>query len=262
MKPIKPLVLTLFLLSLAWSLSGAKDPPEKSPLDKATTAQKQNDGEAIASQEKITKIANEIRTTVDHYRLVNRQIDNTKIYNQQLRDLIQSQKQEMTSIREQIKSLKNTNKEIMPLMARMLNNLEKFVSLDLPFLPEERKNRLANLKAMMKRADVSTSEKYRRILEAYQVENEYGRTIEAYKGIQKHENQEITVDFLRVGRLNLIYQSVDRKKASYWNQKEGRWVYLPSAYSKTVRKGIRMARKQLPPDLIKLPIPAPQKVTQ
>ena len=251
--------LTPIVLLLSWSLSWAQV-PEKAQLDKTTQAQKQNDKEARASQKKITKIAGDIRSTVDDYRLVNRRIDNTKIYNQQLRDLIRSQEGEMVSIKKQIESLTNTNKEIMPLMARMLENLEKFVSLDIPFLPDERKNRLSALKAMMKRADVSTSEKYRRLLEAYQVENEYGRTIEAYKGIQKHESKELTVDFLRIGRLNLIYQSVDGKKSGYWNRKENRWVYLPSTYSKTVRKGIRMARKQLAPDLIKLPIPAPEVI--
>ena len=255
---IIPILLLTWIL-LSWTMSWAQA-SEQVQLDKVTSAQKQNNKEAKASQEKITKIANEIRTIVDDYRLVNRRIDNTKIYNQQLRDLIQSQKEEMVSIKKQIEGLKNTNKEIMPLMARMLENLKKFISIDIPFLPDERKNRLTALKTMMSRADVSTSEKYRRLLEAYQVENEYGRTIEAYKGIQEHDGQELTVDFLRIGRLNLIYQSVDRKKAGYWNQQERRWVYLSNTYSKTVRKGIRMARKQLAPDLIKLPIPSPKVI--
>ena len=250
-------LLFIPILLLAWSPSWA-EAPEKDQLEQATKAQSQNDKEAKASQEKVTQIATEIRSLTDDYRLVNRRIDNTKIYNQQLRDLIRSQKEEMASIKKQIQGLKNTNQEILPLMARMLENLEKFISLDIPFLPDERKNRLTALKAMMSRADVSTSEKYRRLLEAYQVENEYGRTIEAYKGIQEHDGKELTVDFLRVGRLNLIYQSVDRTKSGYWNRHKQRWVSLPGTYSKTIRKGIRIARKQLAPDLIKLPIPAPE----
>ena len=256
---MKKLLLAI-TLTMGWGPSWAQ---EKASLDQATHAQKQNDKEAIASQEKITKIANETKSTINEYRFVNRQIDNTKIYNQQLRDFIDSQKQEMASIKRQIESLKTTNKEILPLMARMLKNLEKFISLDIPFLQEERKNRLTALKAMMTRADVSTSEKYRRLLEAYQIENEYGRTIEAYKGIQKHDRKQMTVDFLRIGRINLIYQSMDGKNTGYWNHTKKQWLNLPSTYNKSVRKGIRMARKQLAPDLIKLPIPSPpKKVTQ
>ena len=164
-----PLSLTLFS-HVSWSQK-----PGKSSLGEVTQSQKSNDKEAIDSQKRVSTIANEIRTTIEDYRLVNRKIDNTKIYNQQLRDLIQSQEDEVISIQKQTESLKNTNKEILPLISKMLENLEKFIALDTPFLKEERENRTKNLRAMMKRADVSTSEKYRRTLEAYQIENEYGR---------------------------------------------------------------------------------------
>ncbi len=261
------LLLPLLVVFSLWSLHFAeaqKKDKKKAPtasLNQLTRTQKQNDRDATASQKKITQIANATRSLLDDYRVVNRQVENTKVYNQQLRDLIGSQKKEMKSIGQQIQGLAKTNKEILPLMSRMIDHLEKFISLDSPFLPDERRHRLETLKVMIKRADVSTSEKYRRILEAYQIENEYGRTIEAYKGLQKHDGQELTVDFLRIGRLSLIYQSVNGDKGGYWDKENRRWANLPSEYKKTVRRGIRMARKQLAPDLIKIPIGS-SKVTQ
>ena len=128
-------------------------------------------------------------------------IENTKIYNDQLRKIITSQKEEMASIKTQIASLKDTNKDIVPLMVRMVDMLDQFVKMDVPFLKDERSKRVADLKAMLTRADVSTSEKFRRVLEAYQVENEYGRTIESYRDVQTVAGTKLTVDFLRVGRI-------------------------------------------------------------
>ncbi len=248
----------LFLLpviALSFALSADANPSAK--VDKTTGEQKKNHDMAAGSQKKVSKIANETRTIVDDYRTVLRKIENTKVYNNQLRQFITSQNEEMVSIRKKIASLKTTNKEILPLMVRMVDTLEKFVSLDTPFLPEERSNRIAQLKLMMKRADVSTSEKYRRILEAYQIENEYGRTIEAYRGVQKMGEKELTVDFLRVGRVALMFQSLDGEQNGLWSHKENKWVELPSEYRRAVTKGLRIAKKQLAPDLVKMPIKAP-----
>ena len=116
-----PLSLTLFS-HVSWSQNSGKN-----SLDEATKAQKNNDKEVIDSQKRVSKIANEIRTTIEDYRLVNRKIDNTKIYNQQLRDLIQSQEEEMTSVQKQTESLKNTNKEILPLISKMLESLKNLL---------------------------------------------------------------------------------------------------------------------------------------
>ena len=164
----------------------------------------------------------------------------------------------MESIKKQIEDLKNTSREITPLMVRMVDTLEKFVTLDMPFLPEERTHRVAELKSMLNRADVSVSEKYRRILEAYQVENEYGRTIEAYRGVKQSENKEITVDYFRVGRIALMYQSLDGNISGLWNQQNKSWDELPDNFSQSLKKGIRMARKQMAPDIVKIPVSAPE----
>ncbi|MBT4765272.1 MAG: DUF3450 domain-containing protein, partial [Methylococcales bacterium] len=129
---------------------------------------------AAQSQKKIDKVSERTKVLLDEYRTVSHQIESLLVYNQHLRDLIESQRLEMDSIKQQLKEIEVTQREIVPLMLAMLDNLQKFVVLDLPFLTEERNQRVAELKKIMIRADVTNAEKYRRILEAYQIENEYG----------------------------------------------------------------------------------------
>jgi hypothetical protein len=173
-------------------------------------------------------------------------------------ELIHSQDEEMASLREQIDRASLVGRQVTPLMLKMIESIDRFVELDVPFNLEERTGRITNLKELMARADVSDAEKYRIIMEAYQVENEFGRTIEAYQGTINLNGEETTVDFLRFGRIVLVYQTLDGDEAGYWDQKQRKWQALGSEYRSPVREGIRIARKQKPPALIKLPVAAPE----
>ena len=94
----------------------------------------------------------------------------------------------------------------------------------MPFLLEERTNRVDGLQKLMTQADVSISEKYRRIIEAYQIELEYGRTLEAYEGLIGEGTDARTVDFVRLGRVSLMYQTLDGTETGYWNAEEKKWT--------------------------------------
>jgi hypothetical protein len=145
-----------------------------------------------------------------------------------------------------------------PLMDRMIAGLEQFVALDVPFLEEERKNRVQNLQSLLERQDVSVAEKFRRVMEAYQIENEYGRTIENYKGSLEIGGLVREVDFLRIGRVTLVYQTTDGQSQGVWDQGSGQWVALGSEYRNRIRQGLRVARRQIAPELLLLPVPAPE----
>ncbi len=95
-------------------------------------------------------------------------------------------------------------------------------------------------------------------MEAYQIENEYGRTIEAYRATLDLDGKETTVDFLRFGRIALVYQSLDENQTGVWNQQTRSWDELDSSYRSAIRAGLRIARKQSAPDLVTLPLPAPR----
>ncbi len=209
---------------------------------------------AAKSQEKINGITDQIDSKLQQFKTLMKEIEGLEVYNTQLRKQINNQEQEMADLNAAIDEVSVVERQITPLMMRMIDGLEQFVALDVPFLPEERANRVADLRAMMDRADVAASEKFRRVMEAYQVEMDYGRTMEAYSGIHTINGQERDVEFLRLGRTALIYQTRDARMQGVWNKQTRQWEELDSSYRTQITKGLRMAKKQLAPDLLMLPV--------
>lgn len=213
---------------------------------------------ARASQVRVDQLDEEASRLLSEYRQIVAETRSLTIYNNQLENQVRSQEGEMQDIEQQMQDIETTSREVIPLMQRMLQTLERFVDLDAPFLAEERRNRLKELNAMMSRADVSIAEKYRRLLEAYGVEMEYGRTIEAYRAELPQEDSPVTVDFLRIGRVALMYQSLDGKRTGYWDQRQKRWV-ADGDYQQSVREGLRIAKQQAAPNLLTVPVPKPKE---
>lgn len=240
---------TAAVCALAWSMSaGAANVADVSAA---------SDGWLVAqaqSQKRVDTLADEGRDLGDEYRTTLRESEGLKLYLQQLRAQLASQEEEMAVIRQESQDLDRTNIEILPLMQRMLGSLEQFVQLDVPFLMEDRTGRIERLKEMMPRADVTVSEKYRRIVEAYQIEMEYSRTIEAYRAALGDRE----VDFLRVGRVGLLYQTPDGKETGYWDREKKDWV-VDESYAQGVTEGLKVARKQTSPNLLIVPMQAALK---
>lgn len=209
---------------------------------------------AGSSQQKINQLTDQIVDKLQQFKTINKETDGLKVYNAQLNKQIASQEQEMTDLNAAIDEVSVIERQITPLMLKMIEGLSQFVELDVPFLPEERAKRIASLHSMMDRADVSPSEKFRRVMEAYQVEVDYGRTIEAYSGIQVVDGQERDVEFLRIGRTALVYQTRDASVQGIWNKQTKQWEALPASYRSQITKGLRMAKKQLAPDLLMMPV--------
>lgn len=224
-----------------------------------TTMQAQQSTQQLSarSQQQVDQISDETQSLLTEYLTVTQQTDRLNVYNRQLEKLIRDQEEEKLSMRKQLTDVEVVEKEILPFMIKMVGNLESFVKLDIPFLSEERNNRVADLKAMMDQSNVTVSEKYRRVMEAYQIETEYGRTIEAYRGELGEGDNVRTVDFLRVGRVLLAYQTIDREETGYWNTQTGQWEQLSDDYRSAIDQGLRIARKQVAPDLMTLPVSAP-----
>jgi hypothetical protein len=99
------------------------------------------------------------------------------------------------------------------------------------------------------------AERYRRLLEAYQIELEYGRTMVAYKG-KLEDGRE--ADFVRVGRVTLLYRTADGEESGYWDAQQKKWV-VANDYNKAIEATLLMATKEIPPDLTAVPVPAPQE---
>lgn len=245
---------TLTMLAGALSVAASVSAQEDGYLKPAVDAAKEINESAASSQDKINTYSDQVDSKLQKFKTITKETDGLKIYNSQLDKQIASQIQEMADLNASIDEVSVIERQITPLMLRMIDGLEQFVALDVPFLPEERAERIASLREMMDRADVSSSEKFRRVMEAYQVEMDYGRTMEAYSGLLELNGQERDVDFLRVGRSVLVYQTRDASAQGVWNQKTKQWEELDSTYRTQVTKGLRMAKKQMAPDLLMLPV--------
>jgi hypothetical protein len=242
-------------LTVLWAADSAAAESDK--VNTVIGEQVKAEQAAQASQKRITQLDEETAKMLGEYRQMLAETTSLKSYNAQLAVQVQSQDQQIQEMTHQLGDIETTSREVLPMMQKMVATLDQFVKLDVPFLPEERANRIASLKEMMGRADVSISEKYRRIVEAYQIEMEYGRTIEAYEG--RVDNK--TVEFLRAGRISLMYQTLDGKETGYWDADARSWK-LDSDYHDAVKTGLKIAKKQAAPDFINVAVRAPKEINR
>ncbi|MEE4192439.1 MAG: DUF3450 domain-containing protein [Halieaceae bacterium] len=214
---------------------------------------------AKQSQLKIDKLAEETRSLLGDYKTVLKQIDGLKVYNARLQKQIDNQERRLVSIDKSIGDVTVIQRQMTPLVIRMIDGLEQFVELDVPFHIEERRQRIAFLRNNLDRSDVTVAEKFRQVLEAYKIENEYGRKIDAYKGSVDIDGVERDVNFFRVGRIALLYQTTDTEVSGAWDQASRSWVALDRGeYRAAILKGLRVARKEASIDLLAVPVPAPE----
>ena len=182
-------------------------------------------------------------------------LEGLNMYNAMLKRQLDNQDLEIQKLNASINNATLIERQIMPLLERMVDALETFVDIDMPFLLEERRERIADLRGLLEKAEYTTSEKCRRVFEAYQIENEFGYTIESYKGRVDVENAQFSVDFLRIGRIALVYRDLSGDKVGFWNKQEQRWQPLTERqYKRHITKGLKIAKEEISPELITVPL--------
>jgi chromosome segregation ATPase len=224
--------------------------------DQAAAAQAQSNQEAAAAQTRINGLVDQTQELSQQYTAAMDAIDSLNKYNVQLQKQVDAQDTEKQSIQTQLTEIETTNREVLPLMERMVQTLDQFVKADIPFAVEERSNRVNGLIELMGRADVAISEKYRRILEAYQIELDYGRTLSAYKGPMGAGADARTVQFVQLGRISLMYQTDDGLETGYWDAAAKQWVQ-DASYAENFREALAVIDGT--PNLLRMPVPAPQQ---
>jgi hypothetical protein len=213
--------------------------------------------QSIQSQQIVDSLDDAYQVLLQDYRATNSEIDQLKLYNKQMMAIVENQKSEITKIDQQVREIEFTEQGILPLMSQMLDSLEQFNQLDLPFLQKERATRLSKLRELMTRADITVSEKYRRVLEAFQIEVEYGRTLETYR---EKADDNIVYDYLRIGRTVLYRITLSGNTAWAWSKDLSQWLALDSSLLRDVRKAQDVARQTAAPELLILPIITPTPI--
>lgn len=211
---------------------------------------------AAKSQEKINNLYEQSQELFVEYRGIVDETENLKVYNDYVATLVADQQRGIDSLQTQIDGIDGVKRGVVPLMFRMIDSLEQFIDLDIPINIDERKARVERLRDVMANSNVTTSEQFRQVVEAYQIENQYGQNIRAYQGTLDYQGTEITVDFFNLGRTALLALSLDQKSAWVWDNDSRSWQVLGDEYLSSVVIAVRMANKLLTPNLLKLPIKA------
>jgi len=197
-----------------------------------------------ATERKTDKIVNE-------WKAVSKQVEGLKLYNEQKRIQIQAQLELMDKLDDQLVQVVVMQRQIPPLAQRMLESLESFIGLDTPFRIEERQNRIDLVRSSLAKPKVTASEQVRQVLEAYNIEAEYGRKIDTYESTLQDGT---VVNILVIGRIGMFYQTKDEQSSGRWNNETNSWDDLPGSYRKPIRNGIRMAKKLAPTDMLMMPV--------
>jgi hypothetical protein len=242
--------LALLLPLMTWPLRAAEVGESLEVVAKTNKS-------AVASQEKIDKLSREAQALLDEYRKLQDGSEYQAAYTRELEELDSSQQQRIEQLQQEIAQARITRQRIVPLMRSMADALEKFVVLDLPFRHEDRINAVLQLKQRMNQPDLSASAKFRLLLEAYQLEQAYGSSLEAWRDSLQFQGQDISVELLRVGRVGMYFQSLDGTTSAYWDNELDDWVVLDEGYNRPLLQAIRVARNLTAPQLLQLPLQAP-----
>ena len=207
-------------------------------LDSTVNMETQINQNSAASQSRVSNLARQTQDLLSEFRVVVRETESLKIYNDNLQNVVDDQHNEMASI-------------------EMISSLERIVEADIPFRIEERRARVVRLRQMMDQAEVTASEKYRQVMEVFQSELEFGRTTEAYSDALPTTGQ--TVEFLRVGRMLLVYQTSDHSVTGWFNPRSRVFEELDDdRFRLEVKDGLAIARNEKAPNLVMLPVPGPK----
>jgi hypothetical protein len=234
-------------------------PPAQPPItSQATDAQGAANAQAAQSQQTINNTVDQTMELSTQYAQALAELDSFNKYNEQLQEQINGQLEEIESVQTQLVEIETTNREVLPLMERMVETLGQFVAADIPIYIDERTERVRLLQDLMGQANVTISEKYRRILEAYLIELDYGSTLSTYQGALGTGSDARTVQFVQLGRISLMYQTLDGAETGYWDANAKNWV-VDNSYADAVDQAMEVAGGGAP-ELLSVAIPAPKEV--
>jgi hypothetical protein len=214
--------------------------------------------DAAASQKRIDEIADATDKVVSKYQQERKVVDGLKVYNDRMRRTLTAQKVAMTKLEKSIDDASLIERQIVPLMLRMIEGLDQFIAADIPYKRVEREERITRIRSYLTNANISAAERFRQVLEAYSIENAYGKSIDVYQDTLALDLGELTVNVLQVGRTGLYYQTLDGQVSGYWDKRESKWLALDSSYNEGITMSIRIIQGKESNALMNLPIASPE----
>lgn len=246
------------LLGSAAAMLAVLGAPAQAQFKPALDTSEQTAKDTARSQQRIDQLDDQTASLLNDYRANLKQLEAARRYNASLSRNVESQENEIERLREDIENVEGLQRATQPLMEDMVARFGQLIDADLPFLVEERSSRAARLASVLDNPSMSAAQRYRLIVEGYQIENEYGRTIGAYEGTVGDGENALTGEFLRVGRIALIFKTPDDSVLRVYDKLQGDFVDLDRSYLQDVKFGLRMAKEQTAPDVFFVPVLPPQ----
>lgn len=214
---------------------------------------------AAASQARIDQISEATEKVQRQYQQQAKVVDNLKAYNDRMRRTLVAQEEAMVKLARSIEEASLIERQIVPLMMRMIEGLDDFVAADLPFQTAERRERVERIRGYLTNANISAAERFRQVLQAYSIEAGYGKTLNVYGDTIEVEGETLAVNVLQVGRTGLYYQTLDGSNSGHWERSSATWQPLGSSHNAGIKHAIRVLEGKEPAEtLLELPIAAPE----
>ena len=255
LKPYRLLIASA-IGAIGWSTVG-----QAQSVDDIVEAEERRINQSQQQQEQINGIVEETRDDFDEYQRVLKEIYTLEVYNNVQQRLVDDQNRDLDQLRESIDQVSIIERQITPLMTRMIAGLEQFILLDAPFLRQQRLANVERLNALIDRSDVTVAEKFRNVMEAWQTENDYGTFNDTYLGTVDINGTPRQVEFLKIGRVALLFLTPDRQIAGRYNAATREWEYpLDDDLRNSLVLGLDMVKSGSPADaqLFTIPIAPPE----
>lgn len=248
-------------LALA-GLLGAPSLRADQPVTEILSAGAESAEAAQAAQAEVDRLATESRSLLDEYTAITRQIEGLGIHNARLEKQYEDQQRRLADLDTAANGALALQREIAPLLVRMVDALDQFIALDLPFRLPERKARVAALRSALDSADTAVDVAFRDVLLAYRAELDYARHLGSYADTISVDDEQRGVQVLHVGRTVLLARTPDGSANFRWDPEVRAWTPLDGDYDEAIARGITIALDETAPVLLRLPLPAAAEVAR
>lgn len=207
-----------------------------------------------ASQKQVALAADSAVAARQELLGLEQQLKDLNAYNRYMNTMVAGQERELTTLQDQLANVEETRQALVPLLLKMQSDLESWVASDIPLRSVERAERLEMLRKMMADAKISESEKYRVLLQAYQVEAEYGQRLDVWQQHLRLDGEERLVNIVSLGRIALLAMTPDGHSAWRWSTGSNNWLPLDGKWQAEVAKAIALGEEKQTPTLLMLPL--------
>lgn len=211
--------------------------------------------QATKAEEAVAGLDEQTRQIAAEYRQLLMEAEQLRAYNQLVAQQVANQEEDVQRLQQTVQNSEGLEQRLLPIVTDMISSLESFVELDKPFLLEERQRSIGDLYESLEDPGDSLAITLRRVIDTYQSEIDYGRNLQSWRQSLATGNAAREVDMVRVGRLALMYRSLDRKEIGLWQPDAREWQRLDAnQWNRAFDQARKIARKQAAPDLVTVPV--------